>query len=523
MQSEKLISIHETVRRSLCELLKKTQETMPKIFLTDQETLNYISVAMTNHEMYEREIITLGTIDTYFATQVDGVNAPDFAALQCLCLLPPTQLNIHLICDDLRKPHFHSYYLSFTSPLEPNLLKELASNDIYHLVQDVTEFFLNYSPLQDQFFSFNMPNIQELRHNTSSPQIDQIVQKLIGVFQTNNRKAVVRYQEGSPLAEAVARRFQDQYDQLANVYFNQSSQDSTTLLIMDRLSDPLFPVFKMLNIISLLAEYYPFKNNIFEVSPDLQPTDKPIYVVINQSEDECFDRFFLLYPEMVNNNSDLDLLQDTPDKEAEQIKLKMQSEYSKSRENACTYLCERYIAKQRVVKRENLIELQQAEKLIEKLGDYGLLTETSNDFYPDKPFSDRIDVLRSALIIAVSHNDPALAKSFLQSNSPEDKPFTDQEIQCIDTIIDLCKGKNVLKQSTVETIAKALSESKGINGFPFVHVPSPTASHIIFVIGGTTYSECSLIQSFDDVALGGTFIHNFKSYLDNEIFPLNQS
>ncbi|EFO12506.1 hypothetical protein LOAG_16026, partial [Loa loa] len=88
---------------------------------------------------------------------------PDVPAVY---FVSPTDENIKIICDDLNKGMYDSYYLNMISPLSRPRLEQLASaavcgGTVQH-VQKLMDQFLNFISLEDDLFVLR-------RYNDNSP------------------------------------------------------------------------------------------------------------------------------------------------------------------------------------------------------------------------------------------------------------------------------------------------------------------------------------------------------------------
>ncbi|KAI6206466.1 Suppressor of ypt1 [Aphelenchoides besseyi] len=79
---------------------------------------------------------------------------PDVPAVY---FVSPTDDNVRIICEDLRRAMYDTFYINTISPIQRPQLEELASSSIYgnstQLVQKLTDQYLNFIALEDGLFA----------------------------------------------------------------------------------------------------------------------------------------------------------------------------------------------------------------------------------------------------------------------------------------------------------------------------------------------------------------------------------
>lgn len=168
--------------------------------------------------------------------------------LSCLAILQPSVQNIEFLCVELSKnPHFKDYKLFFTSPIDQILIRQLAESDQYCLVEKIEEIYLNYFPQHPSIFT------------TSSTLISQSICSFVASL---GYKLNVRYFSDSNPCLHLAQNIIDTFKQ-----FNSISKDSITLIIIDRLIDPITPILHSWFYISAIHDLFFIKDNVFQI-PD---------------------------------------------------------------------------------------------------------------------------------------------------------------------------------------------------------------------------------------------------------------
>lgn len=165
-------SIHTLVAQSVTDVLDKVKGM--KLLILDSETTQILSLLFTHSYLLEKEILLTTTItdSTIFAQETDpdgSVQPSHLRHMKVIYLIKPTHENISLISNELREAHFKEYHIFFTNRVSEDFLERLAKSDIFELVSNVYEYFVDILALSDCLFSINAP-ITEIY---STPNISQ--------------------------------------------------------------------------------------------------------------------------------------------------------------------------------------------------------------------------------------------------------------------------------------------------------------------------------------------------------------
>ncbi|VIO92735.1 Sly1 protein homolog, putative [Brugia malayi] len=171
---------------------------------------------------------------------------PDVPAIY---FISPTDENIKIICDDLNKGMYDSYYLNMISPLSRPRLEQLASaavcgGTVQH-VQKLMDQFLNFISLEDDLFVLRRYNdnspfsFYAISDPTVTPEqmeilIDTIVDGLFSVCATLGVVPIIRCLKDNAAEQVAVRldqKLRDNFRDARNNLFVQDSVRAGRLII----------------------------------------------------------------------------------------------------------------------------------------------------------------------------------------------------------------------------------------------------------------------------------------------------
>jgi len=155
--------------------------------------------------------------------------------------------------DDCRRALYESYYINFTPAVPRPLLEELAAvtleSDSVAQISRVTDQYLNFASVEDDFFTLLLPQSYVRLHDPSSTDaviestIEQIVNGLFSAVVTLGAVPILRYQPKDGPAKAVAeqlgRRLHDQLKAHPHLFSEGQATgfQRPLLVIADRAAD----------------------------------------------------------------------------------------------------------------------------------------------------------------------------------------------------------------------------------------------------------------------------------------------
>ncbi|KAI6211461.1 Suppressor of ypt1 [Aphelenchoides besseyi] len=184
---------------------------------------------------------------------------PDVPAVY---FVSPTDDNVRIICEDLRRAMYDTFYINTISPIQRPQLEELASSSVYgnstQLVQKLTDQYLNFIALEDglfalrrysldspfSFYAINDPSVE-------MEQMEQIVEAiadgLFAVCVTLGVVPIIKSPKGNAAEQVAIKLDQKLRDNLRdarnnlfvqeNIRAGQWSVHRPVLIIADRSLD----------------------------------------------------------------------------------------------------------------------------------------------------------------------------------------------------------------------------------------------------------------------------------------------
>lgn len=241
-----------------------------KALLCDQETLKYISVAMTSTELYKNEVYLVDELPLF----VRRSKVPEVESFSCICILRPTTENINLIITELEKPHFPKYNLYFTSSISDEQIRDLGNHDSQALINDLQEVYIDFSALGTRLFSLNIFDIVDFRNNPTYINYSaRIVEGLYAAICSLQLKPIIRYDCNSNVSKEVATKLSELVQTNSDL-FGGHNVDSTLVLILDRRNDPVTPLLHIFNYYSTIHDLFTIDNNVVKVGGKEYPIDE---------------------------------------------------------------------------------------------------------------------------------------------------------------------------------------------------------------------------------------------------------
>lgn len=520
-----------------------------KALLVDPITLQNISVAMTKTELFKNEVVLIEEI----AQRVHKPADPHIASLSCYCILRPTQENVELLCEELKKPSFMKYHIFFTNSVTDSQLHQIAANDIQSRIDNFQEIYIDFAAIGTRLFSLNIPDISGFRMNPSlNDSSDKIIDGLFAAICSLRLKPIIRYEKSSPVASTIASGLSQTVS--ANYDLFSGSADNGLILILDRRSDPVTPLLHFFYFLSSVHDLFTINNNIVKV-------DKEEYIIDERNDADC-EKIDTMYLEdagqAIHDKMELITRQrreivdpqnaDMAQKALAAMKNSVQSTY------ALTYH-DLYGALHSKIVKEGLLDITAFEQIVAHVDDP---VEQCNQFCQliQNPNTSKGNALRIALVYALHYESKQNEISRLLSALESRGPWQHQEMLYAQTLItiagqdkrsgDLFSNKSFMSKFKkgiknlqndrsefelfhphLESILQDLKAHKLDQGlYPYAKgsKSGDPSKVIVFVVGGATYMEHVIAtnmskQSQMQIVLGGTTIHNAESFMRYEIHP----
>lgn len=544
------------VQQSAFLYLKKIFEVSPgiKVLLLDQETLDFVSIALTKTELLELEVVLAENIKQRVNSREDSSTA----ALNCIILVRPTAENVETITKELDRPHFQKYNIFFTNKTAESQIRQIASHDSQLLVETVREAFLDFYALSGRLFSLNVPDITSLRNGNSFSDVSSRVPEGLFAFICSQRvKPHIRFDKSSSACQTVARAVASMVDESRDIF--AAANESATVLILDRRSDPVCPLLHLWYYASALHDIFGIKNNIVATSDN--------QYVLNERTDVESQKYYSMYlgdlapvlTQRVQRIQDVmrQIGENATDMSSFHGKIAAVSKGQTEKIYANAHL-DLFNAMHKEITEANLMEISALEQIVATCDD---MDEQCNQIIDiiGNPATRAIDALRLALIFVLHYEKPNCSAqiSRIMEQLEAKAVWQHGEMKFIEGIVktmgDDMRGPEDLfsNHSFMKKFSKGLhnlvSEEKSMyemykcilgqildrfrqgklsdQDYPYAtrQQPTKTSKTIVFYVGGATYEEMRIANEMSqpgfDIVVGGTTVHNADSFIKYEVAP----
>ncbi|XP_044766692.1 vacuolar protein sorting-associated protein 45 [Coccinella septempunctata] len=535
---------------------KMTEESEPgmKVLMMDKETTSIVSMICSQSEIQQKEVYLVERI----SDSQNQNNTMALRYLKCLVFLRPTTENIKLLCYELTRPKYGSYYIYFSNIIAKADIKVLAEHDEQEVVKEVQELYMDYLAVNPHLFSLglNCP-INDLTWNVDALQ--RSVAGVISVLLSLKKCPLIRYQNNSKLCKELGKKISDIISKESTLFaFGQSSQ--SLLLILDRRDDPITPLLNQWTYQAMVHELLTIYNNRVNLSK-VPGISKELTEVVLSAEQDAFyaKNIFLNYGEIGQNIKQL----------MEQFQMKAKShqkiesiadmknfvdaypQFKKLSGNVTKHVT--VVGElSSMVNKYHLLDVSEVEQEITSQNDHsshlqGIKKLIANDKI--RP----LDLVKLVILYALRYQNHAnnevvglidmlkkrnISKNLLSNiayvleyaasitrqndlfNVEEAVKITKRFFKGLSGVDNVYTQHKPLLQETLEEIARGRLKENLYPCMGFNNNSNRCQDIIVFMIGGTTYEESLVVHSFNrnhpgfNVLLGGTSIHNSNSFLE---------
>eukprot|EP01103_Thecamoeba_quadrilineata_P003304 TRINITY_DN13097_c0_g1_i1.p1 TRINITY_DN13097_c0_g1~~TRINITY_DN13097_c0_g1_i1.p1 ORF type:complete len:616 (+),score=111.30 TRINITY_DN13097_c0_g1_i1:69-1916(+) len=212
----------------------KNSEASWKLLIYDQRCSDIISPLIRVGKLREQGI-TLNML-----LSADRQPIPDIPAIY---FVTPSADNIKRICADCSKHLYESYYLSFSSPISPELLSVIAKSTVQsstsHQITKIYDQNLDFISLEDNFFSIHLQNSYSTINNSQlkpyeiEDLISKIVNSVFSVITTLGVVPIIRCPAGMEMfAKALYSRLREALE--TKTYIPTPNSQRPVLILLDR-------------------------------------------------------------------------------------------------------------------------------------------------------------------------------------------------------------------------------------------------------------------------------------------------
>ncbi|XP_022911268.1 vacuolar protein sorting-associated protein 45 [Onthophagus taurus] len=547
---------------------KMTEESEPgmKILLMDKETTSVISMVYGQSEIQQKEVFLLERLDS----KSQNTNTSGFRFLKCLVFVRPTQQNIELLCQELRNPKYGAYYLYLSNIIAKADVKMLAESDEQELVKEVQELYMDYLAINPHLFSFGLPMcVAHSGWNYSALQ--RTIQGLIAVLLSLKKYPCIRYQANSKFCKELSHKLEEVINKESTLFsFNQSSLP--VLLIIDRRDDPVTPLLNQWTYQAMVHELLTINNNRVNLS-NVPGISKELSEVVLSAEQDSFyaENIFMNFGEIGQNiKSLMDVFQSKAKshKKIESIAdmknfVESYPQFRKFSGNVAKHVT--VVGELSVLVSDcSLLDVSELEQEISSQNNdssvhfQAIKKLITNNIKPNHVRGDKnkireIDAAKLVMLYALryqthSNNNTSTLIHLLEKNgvapyyvksvrnileyagvrNRQSNLFNDESavkitkrffkgLSGVDNVYT--QHKPLLHETLEELMKGRLKE----NMFPYVNAHNTNGRPqdvIVFMVGGVTYEESLTVHSFNKkypgthIILGGTFVHNSHSFLE---------
>ena len=504
----------------------------PKVLLMDKETSLFISPAATKSEILSRDVFLID----HLSNILKYVAETRLSEIQCVCILRPTDENLRDLEKELSSPHFSQYSLYFTNIINRDKISFLASKDKKDKVVSLQEVYLDFSPLGKRLFSSNLPNIVAERNQNSS----RIVESLFSAICCLRAIPVIRYDGNSNIAESTAK----QLDKIAKATIQslRSPRDQiVNVLILDRRNDPVTPLLHYIHYYALAHDLLGIDNNIITL-----PDSNGMKYVIDERHDVKAEEFGVMDIQSVSNAVHklvADINQDIKNQKFDQPLLIDQPAFAQAHVNILNSITN-------ISEKEHISDIAQLEQIVATINNpKDQFSEITSKFGK----ISRENALRLALIYGL-HYETTASDNLFDSLSRSYSWNDETPLSCYKKLLGIagqkCRNNDIFQNKTImnkfinevslarqksqfdlftipleHTLKSLIKGDLSIKLYPFVDENASPSSKktIVYIIGGATYAEHCVVTALSDnthdIILGGSFIHNAQTFIENEILP----
>lgn len=549
----------EPIRSCIDEIIRTTGSGLKSMIL-DEFTTGVISAGYAKSDMLLREVYLFEYIDTIFES-TERLNH-----MKCIAILRPTKDNIELLCRELRRPHYRTYHLYFTCRIGTTIIEKLGEADETEVVRCVRELPIDFQPITPFIFTLQSANktFDLSNNNWHAEGFKRVSDGLASAMIALRMNPIIRFQTQSLLCRSLAEEVGQVLKNEAkmNKSWRQSApfDVNSLLLIIDRRSDLITPIVNKWTYYSMIHELFDIKNNRISLVdvPNRQPKD-PKEMLVFIENDEFFDEnYYKNYGELGTTlKLAIETLKDTTKSQykvetMEDMK-RFIDEYPETKRYASNLHNHVFLMSEisRQVTEHLLIDISECEQelacgmssnseILKKLKQY----VSSNLIRP-------IDAIRLVSLYTVCRPDRSSQLSELMKLLRTRKDITPEEVKFIEQLrqFTLTKPQNPLDETVQQVTRMIVQGVKGVENVLTQYKPNlakiiddlrrgnklresdfafcgeryrdeAPKKIVVFFVGGMTFDEALIADQYNrssssglQVVVGGTIVHNFKTFM----------
>ena len=533
-------------------ILQLLEEAGPgmKVMLLDAETTPAVSLAFAQSSLMRQEVYMFERINSKVVWE-------DMRYLKCICILRPDPDTIALMCSELSRPRYQSYYIYFTNIVPKSSVKQLAEADMQEVVKDVKEIYIDFLPFGSHLFGLSILNpLQPLGSRWEEESLQRSSQALVSVLLSLKQCPVIRYQEGSGPCSILASSVKSVMSRETEM-FSSAGAESPVLIILDRREDPVTPLLTQWTYQAMVHQLIGINNNrvslvgVPGVNRDLQE------ILLSPAQDEFYAAN--IYSNFGEIGQTIKILMEEFQKKA-QSHQKIDSiadmknfveNYPQFKKMSGTVSKHVTLVSElsRLVGNRKLLQISELEQEIVASGDHKEMLRSVSEMIQSEKTSLE-DATRLAMLFTLrfeqTHSSSVRSvvnmlrkrggdresrqvqslQRYAGQNARKGDLFGDQEMATNITgkLFKGLKGvENVYTQHSPllkRILDDCLKNKLKSSSFPALGSVNGRVNTIVaFIIGGFTYEEAFAVHQMNSslgvqIILGGTSILNSKSFID---------
>ncbi|KAG9480801.1 vacuolar protein sorting-associated protein 45 [Eleutherodactylus coqui] len=523
-----------------------------KVLLMDKETTSVVSMVYMQSEILQKEV--------YLFERIDSGNRENMKHLKAICFLRPTKENVEYLIKELRRPKYSVYFLYFSNVISKSDVKSLAEADEQEVVAEVQEFYGDYIAVNPHVFSLNLIGCSQGR-NWDPVQLSRTTQGLTALLLSLKKCPMIRYQLSSEMAKRLAEGVKQVITKEYELFDFRRTEVPPLLLILDRSDDAITPLLNQWTYQAMVHELLGINNNRIDLSrvPGISKDLKE--VVLSAENDEFYaNNMYMNFGEIGTNIKNL--MEDFQRKKPkEQQKLESISDMKAFVENYPQFkkmsgTVSKHVTVvgelSRLVSERHLMEVSEVEQELACQNDHSNALQNVKRLLQIQRVSE-LDATRLVMLYALHyerHSSNALQSLLTDLRN---RGVSEKYRRLVSSVVDFggkrVRGSDLFSPKDAVAITKQFFKGlKGVenvytqhqpflldtldqlikgklkdNLYPYVG-PSTLRDRpqdiIVFMVGGATYEEAQTVYNLNRttpgvrIVLGGTTIHNTKSFLE---------
>lgn len=523
-----------------------------KVLLMDKETTSIVSVVYTQSEILQKEV--------YLFERIDSQNRDTMKHLKAICFLRPTKDNVENLIQELRRPKYSVYFIYFSNVISKSEVKALAEADEQEVVAEVQEFYGDFIAVNPHLFSLNLTGVARGR-SWDPVLLQRSTQGLTSVLLALKKCPMIRYQLSSDMAKRLAESVKQIITKEYELFDFRKTEVSPLLLIVDRSDDAITPLLNQWTYQAMVHELLGLNNNRIDLSRVPGISKDLREVVLSAENDEFYaNNLYLNFGEIGTNIKNL--MEDFQKKKPKaQQKLESISDmkafvdnYPQFKKMSGTVSKHVTVVGElsRLVSDRKLMEVSEVEQELACQNDHSNAHQNLRRLLQN-PKVTELDAVRLVMLYALRYEKHSSNNLLGLMEDLNRKGVSERHRKMVQSMVEYggkrVRGSDLITPTDAVAITKQFFKGlKGVENVYTQHQPllqetldqlikgrlkdsqfpylGPSTLRdrpqdiIVFIIGGATYEEALTVYNLNRtmpgvrIVLGGTTIHNTKSFLE---------